>query len=228
MRCRAENLHATRRQVDDKHRVIRHQAAPRPHFRREEICAGNRAPMCPQKRLPRGRPLRHRRHARRFQHPRDRRPTDPMPHVLQRALDPRVAPGGVLPRHADDEPADLCEHAAPTRPGRRVRPLAGDQLSVPAEQRVRSDDRGDLAQRPTAHPEGPHGEAPSVAIVRRKRRRPSCRRKRRFSSMRYASASRSRRSSQPVSTISSIWNAEASITSASLYHRGRVTPSLTG
>src|SRR4029453_3810202 len=37
-----------------------HQASPRPHFGREEIGAGDHAPMCPQKRLPRGRPLRHR------------------------------------------------------------------------------------------------------------------------------------------------------------------------
>jgi hypothetical protein len=143
--------------------VIRHQAAPCPHFRREEICAGNRAPMCPQKRLPRGRPLRHRRHARRFQHPRDRRPTDPMPHVLQRALDPRVTPRGILPRHADDKPLDLREHAATTRPT-DVRPLSRDQLSVPPENRVGCDDRRDLTEPTTAQPVSMHRQPTALVI----------------------------------------------------------------
>jgi hypothetical protein len=79
-----------------------------------------------------------------------------MTDILQGALDPRVAPRGILRRHPDDELVDLREHAAATRPG--------DQLSVLAEQRVGRDDRGDLAQHSTAHPEGPHREAPPVVI----------------------------------------------------------------
>ena len=164
MRRRAHDLHATRGQVDHEHGVVRHQAAPRPDLRREEIRAGNRAPVRPQKRLPRGRPFRHRRHARRLQDPRDRRAADAMPDVLQRALDPRVAPRRILLRHPHDQPPNLGEHAAPTRPGRRVRPLPGDQLPMPAEQRVGRDDRGDLAQRLTAQPVRPRGEPPPVVI----------------------------------------------------------------
>jgi hypothetical protein len=35
---------------------------------------------------------------------------------------------------------------------------------VPAKQRVRGDDGGNLAQRPTAHPEGAHSESPPIVI----------------------------------------------------------------
>jgi hypothetical protein len=46
---------------------------PRPHLRREEIGPGDRAPVRAQKRAPRRRPLRRRRHALRLQDPGDRR-----------------------------------------------------------------------------------------------------------------------------------------------------------
>ena len=68
-----------------------------------------------------------------------------MADILEGALYPRVAPRRILPGHAHDQTPNLGEHAAPTHPGRRVRPFAGDQLSVPAEQRVGRDDRGDFA-----------------------------------------------------------------------------------
>ena len=45
MRRGSEDLHAAGSQVDDEHRVVRDQTAPRPHFGREEIGASNRAPM---------------------------------------------------------------------------------------------------------------------------------------------------------------------------------------
>jgi hypothetical protein len=38
-RRRAHDAHTARRQVDDERRVVRYQATPRPHFRREEIRA---------------------------------------------------------------------------------------------------------------------------------------------------------------------------------------------
>ena len=45
-----------------------------------------------------------------------------------------------------------------------VGPFAGDELPVPAEQRVRRDDRRDLAQRLTAQPVGSRGKFPPVVI----------------------------------------------------------------
>jgi hypothetical protein len=53
--------------------------------------------------------------------------------------------------------------------------------------------------------------------VSRRRRLPTCRRKTRFSSIRYANSSRSRRSSQRVTVSSNIWKAETSITAGSLH-----------
>jgi hypothetical protein len=50
------------------------------------------------------------------------------------------------------------------------------------------------------------------ASVNWSRCRPSCRRRTRFSSIRYARACRSWRSNQPVRTASAIWTADASIT----------------
>jgi len=45
-----------------------------------------------------------------------------------------------------------------------VSPLAGDKLPMPAQQRVRRDDRRKLAQRLTAQSIGPRGKFPPVVI----------------------------------------------------------------
>src|SRR5262245_25195186 len=91
MWCRPNNLDAARRQIDHEHGVIRDETSPRPDFRREEICSSNRTPMGPQKRLPGCRSVRYGRQAMCLEDARDRRATDPMPDVLQRALDPRMS-----------------------------------------------------------------------------------------------------------------------------------------
>src|ERR1019366_7369202 len=74
------------------------------------------------------------------------------------------APCGILARHPHDQLPDLGEHAATTRPKRRTRPLPRDELAMPPEQRIGCHNCGDLAQRPTAHPKGPHREPPSVVL----------------------------------------------------------------
>ena len=70
-----------------------------------------------------------------------------------------------------------------------VGPFTGDELPVPAEQRVRRDDRRDLARRLTAQPYARAASFRRSSSVSRRRRRPTCRRKTRFSSIRYASTS---------------------------------------
>jgi len=52
IRRRPDDLDAARREVDHEERVVRHQAAPRPDLGRDEIRAGDRAPVRPQKRPP--------------------------------------------------------------------------------------------------------------------------------------------------------------------------------
>src|SRR5439155_9792830 len=102
-------------------------------------------------RLPRGRPLWDGWQAVGLEDPRDRRATDPMAHVHQRALDPCVAPGGILFRHPDDQPFDFRENAATSRT-RRVRPFPRDELPMPAQNGVGRDDRRDRTEAPMASP----------------------------------------------------------------------------
>jgi hypothetical protein len=63
--------------------------------------------------------------------------------------------------------------------------------------------------------------------VRRSRRPPNCRRRSRFSSIRYASTSRSRRSNQAVRASRRIWRARA-FTSGSLHHGWQISLVATG
>jgi hypothetical protein len=58
--------------------------------------------------------------------------------VSQRALDLRVAPGGILllPCHSDDELLDFREHATTARRPRHVRAFLGDELTMPPKKRV--------------------------------------------------------------------------------------------
>jgi hypothetical protein len=101
--------------------------------------------MCAQKRLPRGRALRRRWQSGRFQDTANGRAAHAVPDVFECALDPRIAPGRILGRHAHDELTDLAEdNAAVGFP--RVRPFAGDQLAMPPQQRVWRGDRGKLPQ----------------------------------------------------------------------------------
>ena len=119
--------------------------------------------MRTQERLPRRGALRHWRHAARLQNARDRRATNPMPEVLQRALDPGVAPPWILLGHPDDEPLNLREHAAPARPS-GVRPFPSDELPMPPENRIGRDDRGDLTELTTAHSVSVYGQSTAFLI----------------------------------------------------------------
>ena len=144
-----------------------------------------------------------------------------MADVLERALDPRVAPRRIFRRHPHDELTDLEQDTAPAgSPG--VRPLPGDQLAMPPEQRVRRRDRGDLPQGRTANSVRSAGQP--AAIVVRETQPTSTKltpQEPVFFDQVRERLSRSRRSSQPVSTISTICSAAGSITSRSLYHGWR-------
>jgi hypothetical protein len=108
---------------------------------------------------------------------------DAMPDVRQRALDPRVAPRRILRGHPDHQAPDLGEHAAPAKPD-RVRPLPGDELTMPPQQRIGRHDRGDLAQRSTAHPERAPTERSPIRIGQAQAPPSQLPRRRRFSSIR--------------------------------------------
>src|ERR671924_398600 len=88
-----------------------------------------------------------------------------MAKVLQRTLDPGVAPTRIVGGHPDREAADLLLDAASTKPRPRVRPLQRSQLAVPPENRVRRDDRRDLREEPAAEALTDDGETPTVVII---------------------------------------------------------------
>src|SRR5262245_11096276 len=69
-----------------------------------------------------------------------------MPEVLQRALDPPVAPRRILSRHPHCQLADLGEDAGPSDAASGRRPFPRDELAVPSQNRLGGDKRRYLRQ----------------------------------------------------------------------------------
>src|SRR5205823_12289172 len=98
---------------------------------------------------------------------------DLMPQICQRPLDATVAPAWVVLGHAHDELLHLIgdTRAAQLSPLRTPVELPRDELSIPAQEGVRRDQRGDLLQTLAAKWVGARrktaafcvGEPPSVA-----------------------------------------------------------------
>src|SRR5262249_34219103 len=126
---------------------------------REEICSEERAPVGAQERAPRHRPLTARWNALVPQDLGDGRARDAMAQVLERALDRRIAPARIIGRHPDHKAADFHLHAGSAEPRRRVRPLSGNQLAMPPENRVWRHDCGDVPEHPTAQALADDGES---------------------------------------------------------------------
>ena len=87
-----------------------------------------------------------------------------MPHILERTLNPGVAPSRILLRHPPHQAADFSRDAATTRAFLDMGPFAGDEPVVPAEQRVRRDDRRDPTQHLPAQSKRQRGKLPAVVI----------------------------------------------------------------
>jgi thiol-disulfide isomerase/thioredoxin len=147
---------------------ISDQSARRPDLSSEEIRGDKRLPMRAQKCPPRHRPLAARWNPLFSQDLGDRGSRDAMIQVLQRTLDARVAPAGIVPCHPDHQATDLHVHTGPTRLPLRVRPLPCNQLSVPSENRIRGDDRRDLRENPTPKPLSENSQ-PAPFVVRHQR-----------------------------------------------------------
>ena len=78
---------------------------------------------------------RHGRQARRLENPANGRAADAMADILERPMDPRVASRRILRRHPHDQLTDLDYDTASSQ-SPDIRPLAGDQLPMPPQQRV--------------------------------------------------------------------------------------------
>ncbi len=70
----------------------------------------------------------------------DRSGADPDPELAQLALDPHVAPPGILPREPHDDRAELGIDGRATDVRAAVRPFAPDELAVPAQEGLRRDE----------------------------------------------------------------------------------------
>jgi hypothetical protein len=84
--------------------------------------------------------------------------------VLERTLNPRVAPRRIFLRHPHDQVTDRADDSAAACSGPRIGPFAGDELPMPTEQRVRRDKCRHIAQRLSAHTVGAGGQ-PSPVVV---------------------------------------------------------------
>ena len=96
----------------------------------------------------------------------DSRATDAMAHVLQRALNPRVAPRRILGRHSNDQSSEVCLQTRSARTRASVGPFARDQFTMPAENRVWCDDRRHLLEQTTPQSVPQFAEASPLPIVK--------------------------------------------------------------
>jgi hypothetical protein len=87
-----------------------------------------------------------------------------MAQILQRPLDARVAPCGILAGHPHNQGRDLLHDPGAAWPRRRERPLPGDQLAVPPQDRVRRHEGGDLPQQPAPESAAFGGEAAALLV----------------------------------------------------------------
>jgi hypothetical protein len=93
-------------------------------------------------------------------------PGDPIPpEVTQRPDQPRVPPGWILRRHPYDELFHVDgDGRTPGPAARRAIVLAGDQLAVPAQDRVRRDQARELVQPATTDDLALDGQASPLVI----------------------------------------------------------------
>jgi len=175
----------------------RDQAADGPHLGREEVCGGDRVPVGGEKRPPGHRALRHGAHPLGPEDGGDRGPGDAMAEILQRALDPTVAPRRVLPRHSDAQLADLAEHARSADASSCDRPFPRDELPAPPQDRVWRDQRGHLRQGAPAETMPGGREAAALEVGQPQTPPPTCSLRTRFSARKYAMTSSWWRFTQP-------------------------------
>jgi hypothetical protein len=88
-----------------------------------------------------------------------------MADILERPLNPRVAPARIVGGHPDGETTDFRLHAGSPRTRPHVRPLPANQLAVPAQDCVRRHDRRHVREDPSAETLTDDGEPATFVIV---------------------------------------------------------------
>jgi len=87
---------------------------------------------------------------------------DRVPEAGELAADPPAAPGRVVAGHLHREPADRRAGARPSGRPVPAGPAAPLQLGVPAQERARGDDQGQLAAARGGEPPGQGGQDRAV------------------------------------------------------------------
>ena len=87
-----------------------------------------------------------------------------MVHVLQRAENPGVAPGGILLGHPQHQTPNLHQHAGATAASLRAGPFTRDQFPMPPQNRVGRHNRRDLTEATTAQPVAVPRQPPAFLI----------------------------------------------------------------
>ena len=124
-------------EIDDEENEIADQARLRDHFDAEEVGCRYRSPVSLQERLPRHSPLSGGIKAVFEKDPLDRVPTDLVPQVVERSSNSCVTPARVLPGHPNDQFLDFDRGLRATWPSFLAAIVfPGDQLPMPAKQRV--------------------------------------------------------------------------------------------
>src|SRR4030095_5656066 len=88
-----------------------------------------------------------------------------MAEVLQRTLDPRVAPRGILRRHPNHQYAEVSLQSGTPGTDARISPLAGHQLTMPSKNGVGRHDARDLPKHPTPEQVPQFCEAAPLGII---------------------------------------------------------------
>jgi hypothetical protein len=87
-----------------------------------------------------------------------------MTQIPKRSLNPRIAPPRVLRRHAENELANLAMHARSAGPPSPPGPLLRDQLTMPAQDRVRCRQSRDVPQGSSADLVSEHSQPPTLIV----------------------------------------------------------------
>ena len=87
-----------------------------------------------------------------------------MAQVLRCALNPRIAPRRILCRHPNHERSKVSLQASTARTSASVGPLARDQFTVPAQNRIWRDDRRHLREQPAPQSVSQLAQPPPLVV----------------------------------------------------------------
>ena len=88
-----------------------------------------------------------------------------MAQIFSATLDPCVAPRRILRCHSNDQRSQVCLQTNATATARPIRPFAGHELAVPAQNSVRRHEGRDLREQPATEPVSQFGEATAFAVA---------------------------------------------------------------